>query len=98
MPTFEPPVVNENPTVLPDTKGVAYNLFRHYGPRPVGQTVIIFNDGSCTTVQYPYVTETEFAGYSYDDIHNIYLGGRTYEVTEEEAVLLTACGLGSGLQ
>ena len=47
--TFSPPSVRVIPPILPDTKGQAYRLFRHYEVQLRGVNVYLYSDGSVTT-------------------------------------------------
>lgn len=83
MATFQPPVVNDVPTVLPDPHpGNA--LFRHYGLRPRGRTVMKVA-GVYATYDYPYQGTVDLAT-------EVYLGGHVYTVTQAVADALTAAG------
>jgi hypothetical protein len=83
-PTFEPPVVYDNPAILPTTKGVQRALFKYYGPYPRGRSVLKIN-GVYQTVDYPdqltLATATE-----------VYLGGHKYEVDGSTATGLLDAG------
>lgn len=85
MPYFTPPVAFDNPPILPDSKGPALWLFRHYGGRPRGRSVLKQSDGTWVTRDQP--TTDEIA-----DALVYYQGGRTYEVTLDEAEELYAAG------
>lgn len=84
MPTFNPPVSLDNPTVLPQTTGVAYMLFRHFTPRARGRTVLKI-DGVYGTYDWPYAEVV-------DSATEVYLGGHVYEVSQTVADALTAAG------
>lgn len=84
MPTFEPPVAYDLPATAVDTKGIAYLLFRHFGPRARGRTVLKI-DGEYGTYDYPYDETVQTAT-------EVYLGGHVYEVSEEVATALEAAG------
>lgn len=87
MPTFSPPTVNDVPRVLPDTRGPAYLLMRHYSPLPRGRSVLLRN-GRYVTVDNPDNAElmTLTEGTSY------FLGGHLYDVTDTVATLLASDG------
>jgi hypothetical protein len=58
MPTFEPPVVYENPPVLEDVppfpQGTPQQrLFSHYRSRPRGRTILLLSAGGCVALDYP---------------------------------------------
>lgn len=73
------------PRVLPDTRGPARSLFRHYSPLPRGRTVLKSADGTYTTVDNPTQLQVLEAAVAY-------LGGHCYEVDAAEAAALTAAG------
>ena len=50
--TFTPPTVHIVPTILPDTKGQAFALFRHYDQGHRGVTVFVLSDNTVVT-DYP---------------------------------------------
>lgn len=85
MPTFTPPFVLDNSPLLPNTRGPAFFLFRHYKNRARGRTVIKKN-GVYSTVDAAAVPDQLATA----DI--VYLGGHIYEVTESEAADLVAAG------
>lgn len=91
MATFTPPIDNRVPPVLPDTKGIAMLLFRHYAQEPRGRNVFIIN-GDPVTGAGGTVTEGNPTGYDY--INRVFYGGHgAYtDVTAIEAALLTAAG------
>jgi hypothetical protein len=86
---FMPPVVFDNPTVLPETRGLPRLLFRHYRPRPRGRTVLKIG-GTYRTVDTPY-------GDLVDTATEVYLGGHEYVVSDTVAAALTAAGYGANL-
>jgi hypothetical protein len=90
VPTFEPPVVYDVPTVLPTTRGPARDLFRWYaGGRARGLTVLK-EDGEYVVVSTPTSDRCDAA-------EEVYLGGHIYPITEAQATALTAAGLGEGV-
>jgi len=84
MPIFEPPIVNDNPSVQLDTKGIKYRLFKFYGPYPRGRSVLKI-DGTYRTVDFP--DQITLASAS-----EVYLGGHIYTVTQAVADALIAAG------
>jgi hypothetical protein len=82
--TFEPPTVLDNPTVLPTTRGPAYDLFKWYGTRARGRSVLK-NAGIYTVLDMPTTDQVNSADIAY-------LGGHIYEVTVDEANALIAAG------
>lgn len=87
MPTFQPPVENTGPRVLPDTQGPARWLFSHYSPGPVGRTVLKIN-GVYATYETPDTNQTAEAT-------EVYQGGHVYEITAAVATALTNAGYGA---
>ena len=92
MATFTPPIdPSVVPPILPETKGVAYLLFRHYARNARGRNVYIIN-GNPVTGAGGTVTENDPVGTDY--INRAFYGGHgAYtDVTAIEAALLTAAG------
>lgn len=87
MPTFQPPTVNDNPAVLPETSGLALRLFRYFGPYTRGRSVLKIA-GVYSTWDYP--SDLDIAAAS-----EVYLGGHVYIVTDSVAAALTAAGYGA---
>ena len=65
MPTFTPPVVYDNPPILPDAPSIANRLFRYFPNRPRFVAVFALSDNtfvqdtataenSNTNIPYPY--------------------------------------------
>ena len=44
--TFTPPLVDDVPPILPDSKGPAFRLFRYYQPRQRYAAVYLLSDGT----------------------------------------------------
>lgn len=84
---FRPPVVYRQPWVNNRTRGVARSLWRHYGPLPVGRTVLKEN-GVYVTVDTP-TNERILAA------QEVYQGGHEYPLTAAQQAALTAAGYGS---
>lgn len=84
MPTFFPPIVEDVPAVLPETTGVAYMLFRHYGPYRRGRSVLK-HGGVYRTYDTPSDVEVNTA-------QEVYLGGHIYNITAATADALTTAG------
>jgi hypothetical protein len=72
---FTPPVVYDNPPILPDDRSTGYRLFRYYPNRPRFVTVFALSDGSFvqetatkensnTNIPYPYDPYNPSAPYS----------------------------------
>lgn len=93
MPTFQPPTVNDLPTILPETRGIQYRSWRHYGGNPAGVSVVKVN-GVYTTIRTPTSTQLDAAG-GRDGI-DFFLGGHVYTVTQAVADALTAAGYTTG--
>jgi hypothetical protein len=87
VPIFSPPVVFDNPPVLPETRGIQRALFRHFGPYPRGRSVV-YRAGHYVIVDTPpneeLLTLTEGVTY--------FLGGHVYTVDDDIAALLEADG------
>ena len=91
MPTFEPPVAMDLPSVAhpsePTQTRLAYRLWRHFGPRgPRGRSVLKIN-GTYATFDYP--TQDQI-----DSASEVYLGGHIYTISSDVATALTAAGYG----
>lgn len=84
MPKFIPPTVFDNPSVLPETSGAEYRLFRYYGPYRRGRSVLKIG-GTYRTVDIPTQEDLALAT-------EVYLGGRVYDVTPDVANALVAAG------
>lgn len=82
---FEPPTVNDVPTVLPDTRGRARDLMKWYKPRARGRTVIKVN-GAYETVDAASVPDLVNTA----DV--VYLGGHIYTIDQDAAAELVAAG------
>ena len=88
----------EVPRILPDTRGVAYLLYRHYGPGPRQQIVFYLKDGTITPTYNPS-TGTYSGGQPatndpdpYTDIISRVYSGGSYSVSAAEVAALTAAG------
>lgn len=78
MPTFTPPAIHEG---IPGARG----LWRFYRmPRGVSVSITA---GEATVVRYPSQSDIDAAD-------QFYLGGYEYEITTEQAAVLTAAGFG----
>ena len=89
MPVFQPPTVNDLPTILPETRGVQYRLWRYYGGNPRGRSVVRIG-AVYTTVDTPTTTQLEAAG-NREGI-DFFLGGHVYTVSAAVAAALIADG------
>lgn len=87
MPVFSPPTVNDLPAILPDTTGLHRRLFRHYGGRPRGRTVIR-SGATFVTVDTPYAEDLDGLVESVD----YFLGGHIYLIDSSTADDLIAAG------
>jgi hypothetical protein len=84
VPIFSPPTVADIPRVLPETRGVAYRLMRHYSPTVRGRSVLR-TAGVYRTLDNPSQTDIDAAS-------EVYLGGHIYTVTQTVADALTIAG------
>lgn len=89
MATFQPPRVNDLPTILPETRGVQYRLWRHYGANPAGASVVKVS-GVYTTIRVPTSTQLDAAGGR--EGTDFFLGGHVYTVTQTVGEALNAGG------
>lgn len=87
MPEFQPPSADTLPAVLPETRGPAYALFRHYDWSS-GKSVLKI-DGTYITTEYPTAAQLAVAT-------ETYIGGHIYTVTDAVAAELTAAGFSVG--
>lgn len=87
MPVFMGPTVADVPRILPDTRGPARRLMRHYSPLERGRSVVFVN-GHYVTVDVPEqsLLDTLVQGETY------FLGGHEYEVSDAVAAALIADG------
>lgn len=85
---FTPPTVNDIPRVLPDTRGPAFLLMRHYRPLTRGRSVLKIA-GHYTTVDTPTTDQQNTAG---REGYEWFLGGHLYVVTDAVATALAADG------
>jgi hypothetical protein len=88
MPTFTPPLIGDIPRVLPDTRGPARLLMRHYSPGVRGRSVLKI-DGTWTTVDIPTTDQLVAAG---EEGVDWFLGGHVYTVTQDTADALADAG------
>jgi hypothetical protein len=88
MPVFIPPTVEDVPRVLPDTRGPARLLMRHYRPLPRGRSVV-YSTGHYRTVDIPTTDQLTAAG---AEGTGWFLGGHSYAVTQAVADVLVADG------
>lgn len=92
-PVFQPPTVNDLPTILPTTSGIQYRSWRHYGGNPAGVSVVKIS-GVYTTVRTPTSTQLDDAG-GREGI-DFFLGGHVYTVTDAVSDALIAAGYTTG--
>lgn len=88
MPFFTPPTVDDIPRVLPDTRGPARLLMRHYSPLTRGRSVLKVG-GHYITVDIPLNADLETAG---REGYEWFLGGHLYTITDSVATALLADG------
>jgi hypothetical protein len=93
VPVFSPPVVFDLPSILPETRGIQWRSWRHYGGNPVGVSVVKVN-GVYTTIRTPTTTQLEAAG-NREGI-DFFLGGHVYTVTDAVSTALIADGYSTG--
>lgn len=84
MPVFQPPTVDDVPRVLPETRGVAFLLMRHYSELPRGRSVVKIG-GAYRTLDNPEEATLGLAT-------EVYLGGHIYDITDAVAAALIAAG------
>lgn len=89
MPSFfTPPTVDDIPRVLPDTRGPARLLMRHYAPLTRGRSVLKVA-GHYVTRDIPATNDLIAAG---REGFEWFLGGHLYIVTDAVATALLADG------
>jgi hypothetical protein len=89
IPTFTPPTVDDVPRVLPETRGPAYLLMRHYRPLPRGHSVV-WDGTHYRTVDVPTTDQLVAAG---EEGTDWFIGGHgPYVVTDSVATALQADG------
>lgn len=84
MPIFSPPVVNDLPAILPETRGVQRRLWRHYGGNPRGVSVLKIG-GVYQTITTPTTAQI-------DSATEYYAGGHVYVVSAAVSAALIAAG------
>lgn len=110
---FEPPFIDDVPPLPADcfpVPAIPYGtpvqrFFSHMKPRARGRTVILLKTGAAVVVDYPTqvvdqnepFVEEGLAGYTYEEIARVFLGGHIGVVDSTEAGLLTVAGFASGL-
>ena len=85
---FQPPILLLNPPILPETRGIQYELWKFYGGQRVGVSVVLI-DGHYVSISYPsqdLLTGTEGIDY--------FLGGHEYIVSDPVADQLVEDGYG----
>lgn len=85
---FIPPIVEDVPRILPDTRGPAYLLMRHYRPLERGRSVLKIA-GHYVTRDIPSTDDLVAAG---EEGTDWFLGGHLYVVTNAVAIALAADG------
>ena len=94
MPKFTPPVATLVPVITPVTPKWQQRPFAYFKPSiPRGANVWIWTNGTISTAQPPVWVATATApGDSY-----VYYGGRTYDITNDQATILRNAGFGDGI-
>jgi hypothetical protein len=88
MPVFTPPLIADIPRILPDTRGPALLLMRHYRNLSRGRSVLKIS-GHYVTVDIPTTDQLVAAG---AEGTGYFLGGHVYTVTDAVATALAADG------
>jgi hypothetical protein len=89
MPTFTPPTIDDVPRILPDTRGPAYRLMRHYSNLARGRSVV-WDGTHYHTVDIPTTDQLVAAGV--EGTHWFLGGHGPYTVTTAVGNALTADG------
>ena len=94
MPKFTPPVATLVPVITPVTPKWQQRPFAYFKPSiPRGANVWVWTNGTISTAQPPVWVATATApGVSY-----VYYGGRTYDITNDQATILRNAGFGDGI-
>ena len=94
MPKFTPPVANLVPVITPATPKWQQRPFGYFKPSiPRGANVWIWTNGTISTAQPPlWVATATMPG-----VAKVYYGGRTYDITNDEAVTLRNAGFGDNI-
>jgi hypothetical protein len=90
MPTFTPPIIEDVPRILPDTRGPAFLLMRHYRNLSRGRSVV-WDGTHFQTVDIPTTDQLVAAG---AEGTGYFLGGHDYTVGNDLAGLIVADGYG----
>jgi len=94
MPHFTPPVATLVPVITPVTPKWQQRPFAYFKPSiPRGANVWIWTNGVISTAQPPLWVATATA----PGVAKVYYGGRTYDITDDEAVTLRNAGFGDGI-
>lgn len=86
---FSPPSFATGENVAPGMDEVSRRLFGHFAAHRRGYTVRKVGD--------TYIQGTEVYSDDQNSADVLYLGGHTYEVSDDEAAALTAAGYGDNL-
>jgi hypothetical protein len=100
---FTPRSRLENPPILPDSRGAARHLFRHYRTRPAGINVYMYRQGTVSAAQFGRVSEEDpettynsdgvAISNGWEDIEVVFYGGHDgVDVTAAQALLLESQG------
>jgi hypothetical protein len=109
MTTFTPPTAPDTPRGDPNAASLPDLLFRYYAPQEAGETVWKDTQGEWHSNVYPYQGGNSYRVFhdgiliteTFDDPDTaiataevVFLGGHTYDITEDMAAELTAAGFG----
>ena len=99
MAIFTPPSRVKVPVVTPNVPLYQQRPFGYFKPSiPRGTNVWVYTDNTVSETQPPlWVPRTNADASITPGVKNVYYGGRSYEVTAPEVLILTAAGYGDNI-
>lgn len=99
MPTFTPPSRVMVPVVTPNVPLWQQRPFGYFKPSiPRGANVWVYTDNTISEQQPPlWQARTNRDGSITPGVQKVYYGGHIYEITADEAIMLTSAGYGENI-
>ena len=92
MPKLTPPVATLVPVVSPVVPKYKQRPFAYFKPSiPRGANIWVWTNGTISTAQPPLWIPTA----TQPGVARVYYGGRTYDISQDEATILTNAGFGN---